>query len=203
MDAGVNANVIENDDDTFVTLNDYPMYEIDSQYPYQIINKRNGLPVRENNGKDGYIRIRLCGENELKHRVIAKQFLPNPEGLPCVDHKNHNRSDNRIENLRFVTSRENARNRASSNGIEYEFVDELEENAFQIKFVNGYEFKGYWLAGNEILYFDGQRYRVVIMHARGAQWVVRMRDVSEESRTVTKRQLDESMSEEYGLEFNI
>ena len=198
-----NANVNTNNDDTFVTLTEYPMYMIDSEYPHQIISKRNGLPVAEWNNGNGYIRIRLSGINELKHRVIAKQFIPNPEGLPSVDHRNHNRSDNRVENLRWVSDRDNARNRASSNGIEHEFRDELEANAFRINFVNGYEFEGYWLAGNEILYFDGQRYRVVIMHDQGNQWRARMRDVEGNSITVSKRQLDKAMSAEYGLDFNI
>ena len=202
-DPNTNANVDAYNDDTFVTLTEYPMYTIDSEYPHQIISKRNGLPVAEWNNGNGYIRIRLSGINELKHRVIAEQFLPNPEGLPCVDHRNHNRSDNRIENLRWVSHSENNTNVTSKQGIEYEFVDELEANALQINFVNGSEFEGYWLAGNEILFYDGIRYRIAAKHARGNQWIIRMRDVEGNSRTVSKHQLDESMSEEYDLEFNI
>ena len=203
-DSDVTSEIsLQEDNNTFVTLKEYPMYLIDSQYPHQVINKRNGLPVSEWNGKDGYVRLKLSGINELKHRVIAQQFLPNPEELPSVDHKNHNRADNRIENLRFVTSRDNARNRGSSNGIKHEFVDEVEANAFKINFVNGYEFEDYWLDGNKILYFDGQRYRIVIMHAHGNQWIIRMRDVEENSRTVSKRQLDKAMREEYKKDFDI
>ena len=198
-----NANVTENDVDTFVTLTDYPMYKIDSEYPYQIISKRNGLPVSEYNEPNGYVRLSLSGEKCYKHRVIAQQFIPNPEGLPCVDHMNHNRSDNHLNNLRWVSSQDNARNRSSSNGIEYEFVDELEANALQINFVNGYEFEGYWLAGNEILFYDGVRYRILFKRACGNQWRVLMRDVDGNSRTVSKHQLDEAMSEEYEMDFNI
>jgi len=41
------------------------------------------------------------------HRLIAINFIPNPENLPCIDHINRVKTDNRIENLRWVTHRDN------------------------------------------------------------------------------------------------
>ena len=43
----------------------------------------------------------------LVHRLVALAFIPNPDNKPEVDHINKNRIDNRIENLRWVTSKEN------------------------------------------------------------------------------------------------
>lgn len=42
---------------------------------------------------------------------MAKAFIPNPDNLLCVDHKNNNKIDNRIENLRWVSYSENNRNK--------------------------------------------------------------------------------------------
>ena len=41
------------------------------------------------------------------HRLVAQTFIPNPENKPCIDHINGDRSDNRVENLRWVTQEEN------------------------------------------------------------------------------------------------
>ena len=41
------------------------------------------------------------------HSLIAEAFIPNPDMLPCVNHKNGNRTDNSLENLEWVTYSEN------------------------------------------------------------------------------------------------
>ena len=45
------------------------------------------------------------------HRLLAQYFIPNPENKPQVDHINRIRTDNRIDNLRWVTISENLLNK--------------------------------------------------------------------------------------------
>lgn len=43
------------------------------------------------------------------HRLVAETFIPNPDGLPVVDHLNADKTDNRVENLEWATVSENVR----------------------------------------------------------------------------------------------
>jgi hypothetical protein len=61
----------------------------------------------------GYYKCQI-GKNRLRKRVnrmVAETFLPNENNLPVCDHINHIRTDNRVENLRWVSYRDNNLNR--------------------------------------------------------------------------------------------
>lgn len=63
----------------------------------------------------GYLMVwlfrELQGRKMFKvHRLVADAFIPNPENKPQVDHINTNKQDNRHENLRWVTPKENRAN---------------------------------------------------------------------------------------------
>jgi hypothetical protein len=61
--------------------------------------------------KDGYLRVEIKHKQNIKkyfiHRLVAQAFLPNPQNLPCINHKNGIKTDNRIDNLEWVTIKQN------------------------------------------------------------------------------------------------
>lgn len=77
----------------------------------------NGKYLKENKNHRGYPMVQLYNRGVTKryavHRLIAMAFVLNPENKPEVDHVNTIRDDNRPENLRWVTRKENCNNSLS------------------------------------------------------------------------------------------
>jgi hypothetical protein len=135
------------------TIVDHEEYEICRSFPYQIRKIANGKILKEYQRKDGYMKCHLNGQSYKKHRIVALQFIPNPDNLPEVDHKNKIRNDNRIENLRFVTHSENQRNCKSYGNFEYEYYDDLPAPCQRFVFYNGHDFEGYSIDEDMNIYF--------------------------------------------------
>ena len=74
----------------------------------QFINERLRVLTPD---KDGYLKVCLSkdGKRYVRsvHRLVAEAFIPNPDNLPVINHKNEDKQDNKVENLEWCTVRYN------------------------------------------------------------------------------------------------
>ena len=61
----------------------------------------------------GYLQVILCKNGNTKkmfvHRLVATAFIPNPNNLSDVNHKNEIKTDNALTNLEWMTHKDNVR----------------------------------------------------------------------------------------------
>lgn len=107
--------------------------------------------------KDGYLLVTLSGHLYRAHRLIASTFISNPNNYPVVNHKNFNKSDNRIENLEWVTYSENTKHSFTGNHRDEstaEWVKKVQPLAAE---ASKTKVAQYDLEGNLIQIFNSQR----------------------------------------------
>jgi predicted XRE-type DNA-binding protein len=100
----------------FVAVRDFPSYLIGSRGEVISRNYRQtgkAKKLQRSVNRYGYETVELWKNGERKrvtvHQLVAQHFVPNPQGKPQVDHLNGNKTDNRAENLEWVTAQENIR----------------------------------------------------------------------------------------------
>lgn len=92
-------------------IESFPNYTItDSGIIY---SKKSNKIMKQHLDKDGYLVLNLSNNGIKKqcrvHRLVAIAFIPNPEGLATVNHINHNKLDNRVTNLEWLSNYDNAK----------------------------------------------------------------------------------------------
>lgn len=80
-------------------IDEHPDYSV-SNFGKIRNDKKNKLVKPWNNGH-GYLHIALNGVKYKVHRLVAKAFIPNPDNLPIVNHKDEVKTNNISENLEW------------------------------------------------------------------------------------------------------
>lgn len=111
---------------------------------------KKGKILNEKDNGNGYksvhFTINRVTEDKYVHRLVADAFIPNPYGLPQVNHKDENKWNNNIENLEWCTPKYNSnygQNRKKKwvpvlqCSIDGEFIRKFENLTYASRHVNG------------------------------------------------------------------
>lgn len=85
--------------------------------------RKNGSKhfLKTNINSNGYEQVRLnvnkIGKNKKIHRLVAESFIENTDNKKCVNHKDSNRCNNRLDNLEWCTHSENTIHGFKNNSI--------------------------------------------------------------------------------------
>ena len=140
--------------------NDYQIY---SEYPFNIRKMNSENDIKEAIDDHGYIYVCIKRKAIRKHRIVAIQFIPNPDNLPQVDHINHDKTDYHINNLRWCDNATNQQNCGSTRGVKHEFFDEIpcddESEIIPVTQYNDYTFENLYYYNNYFYYYNGFNYK--------------------------------------------
>lgn len=84
------------------------LYQVSNLGRVKSLHKGNeGKIMNQTISKEGYLRVHLCKDGKKKtidvHRLVAIAFIPNPDNLPCVNHKDEVKSNNVVTNIEWCS----------------------------------------------------------------------------------------------------
>ena len=101
-----------------------------------IRNLTTGKILKINKDSCGYSQVVLYTKNGRKtclvHRLVANAFIDNSQHLPEVDHINRNKSDNKLENLKWCDRSKNMLNTEHRNSDMFGIVRRSDRDCYRI-----------------------------------------------------------------------
>lgn len=101
------------DEEEWRIVDEFPNYAVSNKGRVKRIYTQTGheteklMSYSKATRKNPYRKVLLCKYSRYIHRLVAIAFIPNPYGLPCVNHKDGNKCNNSVENLEWVSRSEN------------------------------------------------------------------------------------------------
>lgn len=139
-----NDSIVDYKDEEWKLLTDSTInskYYI-SNYGRVKANTDKGIRIMKPHMANGYYRVHILNKIYFIHRLVAIYFIDNSNNYEQVNHKDFNKLNNKVENLEWVTAKENSQYNYSSKILQYdlhtkEIIAEYNSTTDAAKSVNG------------------------------------------------------------------
>ena len=86
-------------------ISEFPIYSVSNIG--RIRNDKTGYILQGGYDRDGYRQVTICYNGKQYNRricrLVAIAYIPNPQNLPLVNHKDEDKSNDIVENLEWCT----------------------------------------------------------------------------------------------------
>ena len=109
----VNTENLDKTIEHWASIDGYLNYQV--SWFGRVANTKTGRILKPGTNNSGYLFVILSKNGKVKihyiHKLVAREWVPNPEEKRCVDHRDGDRTNNHFENLRYATDLENQWNK--------------------------------------------------------------------------------------------
>ena len=110
----INISNLDSTIEHWASIDGYLNYQV--SWWGRVTNTNTGRILKPGTSGPGYQFVMLSKNGKGKihyiHKLVAREWVPNPEEKKCVDHRDGDRTNNHLENLRYATHSENNRHRS-------------------------------------------------------------------------------------------
>ena len=109
----INISNLDSTLEHWASIDGYLNYQV--SWWGRVVNTKTGRILKPGTSTHGYRFVILSKNGKPKihyiHKLVAREWVPNPEEKRCVDHRDGDRTNNHFENLRYATDSENQWNK--------------------------------------------------------------------------------------------